>query len=87
MCRFYLLIFIQNLAVKAKKILGRNLNKLRTQKKLTQVLLADLAAIDRRYLQRIEAGESSPTIEVLAKLKRALGCSWNELLKDVEAIH
>jgi transcriptional regulator with XRE-family HTH domain len=69
--------------VKAQQTLGQNINRLRTQKKLTQNLLADLATIDRRFLQRIEAGESGPTIEVLAKLKRALKCSWEELLRGI----
>lgn len=69
--------------MKAQQTLGQNINRLRTQKKLTQNLLADLATIDRRFLQRIEAGESGPTIEVLAKLKRALKCSWEELLRGI----
>lgn len=72
------------MAVKVQRALGRNINRLRTQKNLTQSLLADLATIDRRFLQRIEAGESGPTIEVLTKLKRALKCSWTEMLKDIE---
>jgi len=69
--------------VKAQQTLGQNINRLRTQRKLTQNLLADLATIDRRFLQRIEAGESGPTIAVLAKLKRALKCSWEELLRGI----
>ncbi len=70
--------------MKSQRSLGRNLNRLRTQKGLTQRLLADLATIDRRFLQRIESGESGPTIEVMVKLKRALKCSWDDLLNGVE---
>jgi len=70
--------------VKAQRALGKNINKLRTKKDLTQRLLADLATIDRRFLQRIESGQSAPTIEVMVKVKRALKCSWDDLLDGVE---
>jgi transcriptional regulator with XRE-family HTH domain len=51
---------------------------------LTQERLSDLASIDRSFVQRIEAGTSSPTAEVLIRLKRAFGCSWEELFQGID---
>ena len=45
-----------------RAILGKNINRLRTQRALTQDDLAGLAEIDRRYVQRIEAGRGPNAI-------------------------
>ena len=63
-----------------RAILGKNINRLRTQRGLTQDDLAGLAEIDRRYVQRIEAGTANPGIEVLCRVREALRASWEELL-------
>lgn len=47
---------------------------------LTQERLAELVEVDRRYIQRIEAGTANPGIDVLARLKKALAASWTRLL-------
>lgn len=62
---------------------GRNVNKLRMRQGITQERLAEKADISRRYLQTIEAGTMNPTIKVVAKLRKALRCSWAELLEKI----
>jgi transcriptional regulator with XRE-family HTH domain len=62
---------------------GQNVCRLRTENVLTQEQLAEKAEISRRYLQRIESGQRNPTVDILARLRRALGCSWNDLFEDV----
>lgn len=47
---------------------------------LTQEELAAQAQIDRRQLQRIEAGTANPGVEMLASLRKTLNCEWSELL-------
>ena len=42
--------------------------------------MAGLAQIDRRSVQRIEAGTANPGIDVLCRLREALNASWAELL-------
>jgi len=32
----------------------------------------------------VEAGSSQPTIAVAARLRKALRCSWNELMKGID---
>ena len=65
-------------------IFGRNLSRLRTEAGLTQEQLCELAEIDRSYLQRVEAGNSQPTVAVAARLRKALRCSWDELMQGID---
>ena len=67
----------------ARQILGRNVNRLRMALGLTQEELADQSRIDRRQLQRIEAGTANPGVEMLVRLRKALACSWLELLSGM----
>ena len=45
---------------------------------MTQNTLTEKAAIDRRYVQRIETGTSNPGVEVVARLRKAFKCSWED---------
>jgi transcriptional regulator with XRE-family HTH domain len=63
---------------------GQTVNRLRTQRHLTQEQLCEAAEIDRSYLQRIESGASSPTIDVALRLKKALKCTWDQLFEDLD---
>ena len=62
-----------------RAILGKNVNRLRMQRGLTQDDLAELAEIDRRYVQRIEAGTANPGVDVLFRIRESLHVSWDEL--------
>lgn len=64
----------------ASKLFGRNVNRLRLLADLTQEALAERADISRRYLQEIEKGDKLPTIRILSSLRKALQCSWDDLL-------
>lgn len=62
-------------------MLGQRIEKLRTDAGLTQEKLAWEAGLNSKsYLSRIEAGERLPSIEVLDKLARRLGCEARDLL-------
>ena len=50
---------------------------------LTQEELADQSRIDRRQLQRIEAGTANPGVEMLVRIRKALDCSWVDLLSGM----
>ncbi|MEZ0257651.1 MAG: helix-turn-helix domain-containing protein [Chthoniobacter sp.] len=67
-----------------RKIFGQNLSRLRHAAGLTQEQLCERADIDRSYLQRIETGSSSPTVEVAQRLRRGLQCSWDTLMQGLE---
>lgn len=65
---------------KRRTILGQNVARLRGVRGFTQEKLAEMVDVDRRYIQRIEAGTANPGIDVLARLKVALSVSWTRLL-------
>jgi transcriptional regulator with XRE-family HTH domain len=54
------------------------------QQDLTQDTLAELAEIDRRYIQRIEAGTANPGIDVICRIRGALNVSWAEILRGLD---
>jgi len=64
----------------ASKTFGQNVNKLRNAAALTQEKLAEKSDLSRRYIQEIESGKKTPTILVLARLRKAFGCGWDDLL-------
>ena len=65
------------------EVFGRNFNRLRTTSALTQEALAEKADLSRRYLQEIESGAKSASVPILAKLRGALDCSWDDLLRGL----
>jgi transcriptional regulator with XRE-family HTH domain len=66
------------------QLLGRNVGRLRNQAGLTQEKLAEKADISRGFLQEIEKGAKNPTMNVVTRLKRALRCTWDELLRGID---
>jgi transcriptional regulator with XRE-family HTH domain len=67
--------------LKPHVVIGRNIHRLRNELGLTQETLAEKAAIDRRSLQRIEAGQWNMTVDYLEKVREALGCTWLQLIE------
>lgn len=55
-----------------KKALGRQIQKIRKQKKYTQEHLAELIGIEVPSLSNIETGKYAPSIETLQKLSEVL---------------
>jgi transcriptional regulator with XRE-family HTH domain len=65
-----------------RSILGRNVKRLRQQKKLTQEQLAFEAEIDLTYVGGIERGKRNPSLLVMARISKALGVHLTKLLSD-----
>lgn len=62
-------------------LFGKNVLKLRDERKLTQEQLAEFANVSTRYLQELENGKgTNPSLKVIHSLKNALKCSWSDLL-------
>lgn len=47
---------------------------------VTQERLAELADLNIRTLQKIEAGETNILLTTVLRLQRALGCEWSLLM-------
>lgn len=60
--------------------LAVNMKRLRKERGWSQEALADEAGLDRTYISGIERKVKNPTITVVERLARALGCSLGALL-------
>jgi transcriptional regulator with XRE-family HTH domain len=63
--------------------LGKNLNRLRMSAELTQEKLAEKADISLRYVQQLEAGQRNPSISTLVRLRKVMGCSFDDLFRGL----
>ena len=59
---------------------GVNLRRERMARKLTQERLAEMADLNIRTLQKIEAGETNILLTTAKRLQKAIGCCWDELV-------
>lgn len=64
-----------------RKLVGRNVLRLRQQKGLTQEQFAERSGFSQQYISGLERGQRNPTIVTLHELAQALGVSHLELLK------
>lgn len=63
-----------------KSKIGKNLKRLRKDKKITQVQLAYKAGISSNYYARIERDEENPSLEILKEISKALKVKSSEIL-------
>ena len=63
---------------------GRAIQKVRENKKLSQEVVSGLAGIGRTHLSAIERGERKPTLETFFRISEALGIKPSELLAEIE---
>jgi transcriptional regulator with XRE-family HTH domain len=66
--------------MESSKKLGKNLKKLRLEKKFSQGSLAKKLEVDRAYISNIENGSMNPTLSTLEKIAQALKVSIKELV-------
>ncbi|MFO1519977.1 MAG: XRE family transcriptional regulator [bacterium] len=66
-------------------LVGRNLRKFRIQRGLSLERLAGLSGVSRAMLGQIELGQSTPTINVLWKIVRALDIPFSALMVELPA--
>ena len=62
------------------RALGRAIKVARTEAGLTQEKLAEKADISTRGLQKIEAGQITILVTTLIRIRRVLGCEFDDLL-------
>lgn len=65
------------------KAFGANLRRIRSSSGMTQEHLAELAELNVRTIQKIEAGETNILITTLVRLAKALDADVNSLLKGM----
>ncbi len=65
---------------RALREFGANLRRERINARLSQEKLAELAELNIRTVQRIEAGEMAILVTTITRLQRAIRCSWDRLM-------
>jgi transcriptional regulator with XRE-family HTH domain len=66
--------------VDMRKLVGRNVARLRAARGLTQEQLAERSGFSQQYLSGLEQGLRNPTIVSVHQIAQALGVSHLELL-------
>lgn len=61
--------------------LGRNIKRIREQKKMSQGDICRSLGFDRAQMSNIEGGKGNPTLATIEKIANALGVSADELIK------
>ena len=67
-----------------KKVVGKQVRKLRLKAGMTQYVLSERCGIYRTYLSRVEAGSANPTLLVMIALAASLSVHVCELFHDFE---
>ena len=66
-------------------VVGRNLKRFRTERGLSLEALARVSGVSRAMLGQIELGQSTPTINVVWKIARALDVPFSALISSATA--
>jgi transcriptional regulator with XRE-family HTH domain len=64
-----------------RKLVGRNVKRIRQEKGLTQEQLAEISGFSQQYISGLEQGRRNPTIVSIYELATALGVSHMELVR------
>ena len=64
-----------------RKLVGRNVQRIRKKKGLTQEQLAEISGFSQQYISGLEQGRRNPTLVTLYELASALGVSHLELVR------
>jgi transcriptional regulator with XRE-family HTH domain len=68
--------------MKLRRLVAKNLRRLRQNAGLSQEELADRAALNRNYIGMIEREENAPTVDALEQISEALGIDPVVLFQD-----
>ena len=66
------------------KLIGSRIQKIRTEKKMTQSVLAELIDTNQKHLSRIEGGYHRCTLDIIVAIAKALDVSVDYLIADYE---
>ena len=63
-----------------RKLVGRNTERIRRAKGITQEQLAELSGFSQQYISGLERGQRNPTIVSIYELGLAIGVSHEQLV-------
>ena len=63
-----------------RRLVGRNVVRIRTAKGLTQEMLAERSGFSQQYLSGLERGRRNPTVVTIYEIAQSLGVDHLELV-------
>lgn len=69
-----------------RKLVGRNVRRLRQKKGLTQERFAEISGFGQQYISGLEQGRRNPTVVTVYELAKALGVSHLDLLRPTRKL-
>jgi transcriptional regulator with XRE-family HTH domain len=70
-----------------RRLVGRNVKRLREKKGLTQEQFAEISGFSQQYISSLERGRRNPTIITLYELSVALGANHVDLIRPRRGRH
>ncbi len=70
-----------HLRMDMRKLVGRNVKRLRLKRGLTQEQFAEISGFSQQYISGLEQGRRNPTVVTLFELATALRVSHLELVR------
>lgn len=70
-----------------RKLVGRNVRRIRIEKNLTQEQFAERSGFTQQYLSDLERGRRNPTVVTLFELASALGVDHVALVLADDEVH
>ncbi|MGJ4960363.1 helix-turn-helix domain-containing protein [Bradyrhizobium sp. HKCCYLRH2015] len=64
-----------------RRLVGRNVLRIRKSKEMTQEKLAEVSGFSQQYISGLEKGQRNPTVVTIYELSVALDVDYLELLK------
>lgn len=64
-----------------RKLVGRNVRRIRQKKGLTQEQFAEVSGFSQQYISGLENGRRNPTVVTVYELAKALGVGYLDLLR------
>jgi len=64
-----------------RRLVGRNVLRIRKSKDMTQEKLAEISGFSQQYISGLEKGQRNPTVVTIYELSVALDVDYLELLK------
>ncbi|MER9438916.1 helix-turn-helix transcriptional regulator [Mesorhizobium sp. M0618] len=64
-----------------RRLVGRNVQRIRLRKRLTQEQLAEISGFSQQYISGLEKGRRNPTIITIYELAMALDVSHTDLVR------
>ncbi len=63
---------------------GKEVRRLRLERRLSQEALAEMAGLDRTFISMVERGVRRPTLDSAKRMVDAMGLSLGEVIGSIE---